>query len=55
MKIVFDSNIIIKNFHMKEPSFRLFEWFLNNCEATLVVPQIVIAEILLNLTKINPK
>ena len=45
MKIVIDSNIIIKNFHMKGPAFRMLEWFLHNCDATLIVPQIVISEV----------
>lgn len=45
MKIVFDSTVLIKDFHMSGPSFRLFEWFLSNREATLVVPQIVLEEV----------
>ena len=45
MKIVFDSTVLVSNFHMTGPSFRLLEWFLKNRQARLVVPRIVLAEV----------
>ncbi len=45
MKIVLDSTVLIENFHLRGPKFRLLEWFVNNGHGRLVVPQIVVAEV----------
>lgn len=45
MIIVFDSTVLISNFHLKGPSFRLFKWFIENTDAKLVVPKIVVEEV----------
>lgn len=45
MKIVLDSTVIISNFFMSGPTFRLFKWFIDIHNPKLIVPQIVLEEV----------
>ena len=45
MKIVIDSTVLIGNFYMAGPTFRLLRWFLHNQPSELVVPQVVLEEV----------
>ena len=45
MKIVFDSTVLISNYYMLGPTFRLFRWFLHNQPSDLAIPQVVLEEV----------
>ena len=45
MKIVLDATVLVSSFHLRGPKFQLFEWYLRNESAKLVVPQIVVEEV----------
>ena len=45
MIVVFDSTVLISNFHLMGPSFRLFKWFIENTDTKLVVPKVVVEEV----------
>jgi hypothetical protein len=45
MKIVLDSTVLIKNFNLTGPSFRLLEWYIEKSSSELVVPKIILLEV----------
>ncbi len=46
IKIVFDTNVIFKDWFFKTPNMELLKRYLDSSDSKLVIPKIVLAEIL---------